>query len=185
MSDGRPGDPDLLLAAFRDLHAARLHGFALVLALGERATAADLAAETFRHIAPDAPRLRHPERAAATLRAELFRRARRMGLPRSAEEAGRTALAQLGIDGPTATALAALNLADRAAVLAAEVERFGEEDVATILGTSTVRARRLARVARGRFLDHHPGLRGALPWTTGSIGGRVAATAARAMGSGG
>lgn len=70
-------------------------------------------------------------------------------------------------------------------MLAAEVERFGEEDVATILGTSSVRARRLARVARGRFIDHHPGLRGALPGAAGAISARVAATAARAMGSGG
>lgn len=85
MPNSRPGDPDLLLAAFRDLHAARLHGFALVLALGERPTAANLAAETLRHVAPDAPRLRHPERAAAALRAELYRRARRLGLPRGAD----------------------------------------------------------------------------------------------------
>lgn len=180
----RPQDPQRLRAAFRDLHGARLHGFALILLLGDRALAAQLATETLDRLAVDAPRLRHPERAAAALRARLYQRALGIRSPRTPTESGVVALSRMGIDAPTATALAALSLPDRAALLAVEIERFGDEDVATILRTGAAAARRRARGAYRHYLDRHPGGDGLLRTVPGSIGERVQAVAARAMGMG-
>lgn len=173
-------DPELLRAAFRDLHGARLHGFALVLLLGDRETAASVTRATILHFADDAPRLRHPERAAAVLRADVVRTARRLRGRRGFGEAERMTLAHLGIDGPTANALAALDLVHRAALLAAELERFGDEDVALILGTGPGRARRRAADARRRYLDAHAGDDGER--RAGSITQRVGAVASATMG---
>lgn len=180
----RETDTDRLRAAFRDVHGARLHGFALVLLLGRRSEAGRLAAETLALLAADAPRLRHPERAAAVLRAELLRRARRERSARGAalNEEDARALARLGIDGATARALGALDLSHRAALVAADIERFGEADVAVILGGSIPRARAAARAARSRYVARYvpPHDHRARP---GSIAERLVGVASRAMGS--
>lgn len=170
-----------LRTAFRDLHGNRLHGFALVLLLGDRATAAALAGSTLDAVAADAARLRHPERAAAVLRSELHRRARRSYAGRLGESDLR-ALAGIGIDGATARALGALRLRDRAALIATDIERFGDDDVATILGTSAARARHLAAAARQRYVEHHAGYELDASPLPGSIGERVAAVAERTIG---
>ena len=179
-------DIELLRAAFRDVHGARLHGFALVLTLGDRQAAARLTADTFAALADEAPRLRHPERAAAALRAELLRRAprRRSGAVGDSEL---QVLERLGVDAPTAAALARLATAERAAVLASQIERFSDEDVAVILGVSPARARQATNRARRRYAEQRP-VTDATQATDaprdGSIVARVQATAARAMGAG-
>lgn len=178
-------DADLLRAAFRDLHAARLHGFALILLLGRRREASLLAAATLARHAGDAARLRHPERAAAVLRSELLRRARglRSARTQALDEPGAWALAELGIDAATARALSTLDLRGRAALAATEIERFGEADVAVILGCSIPRARQAAAAARSRYLARYVRADGDRP-RPGTIAERVGAVASRAMGSG-
>src|SRR6187431_2709085 len=69
-------NPDVLRAAFRELHGRRLHGFALLLTLGDRPGAARLASEALAAGAMRVDELRHPERAAAWLRHRLVDRAR-------------------------------------------------------------------------------------------------------------
>ncbi|MEO8247640.1 MAG: hypothetical protein ABI622_11055 [Chloroflexota bacterium] len=179
-----PGpDLELLRAAFRDVHGARLHGFALVLVLGNRHAAARLTADTFAALAEDAPRLRHPERAAAALRAELLRRARSTRT-RTVADTELQALAHLGVDAETAAALARLGMVDRAAMLASDIERFGDEDVAVILGVSPARARQVTTRARRRYVDLRAVTDVRAPPRDGSIVARVEAAAARAMGAG-
>lgn len=176
-------DAELLRAAFRDVHGVRLHGFALILLLGDRSGAARLASETIAAVAEDAPRLRHPERAAAVLRADLLRRVHRHRSPTELSEARRTALAHLGIDGATATALAQLGPDERAALVASQIERFGDDDVATILRTSPARARRAAVAARRRLIERVPAGHDSLDELHGPIAERVRDIATRAMGS--
>ena len=66
-SEGAP--PELMRAAFRDLHGTRLHGFALLVTLGDRAHAARLTrGDALAAGMAQAAALRHPERAAAWLR---------------------------------------------------------------------------------------------------------------------
>ena len=176
-------DADLLRAAFRDVHGVRLHGFALIVLLGDRTTAARLASETIAAAAADAPRLRHPERAAAVLRAGLLRRARRARAPGTLGESQRATLAHLGVDGPAAVALARLRPEERAALVASQVERFGDDDLATILRTTAGRARRAAMAARRRFIERFPAGGESLDELRGPIAERVRGVSARAMGA--
>ena len=145
-------DSELLHAAFRDVHAARLYGFALLVLHGDRPAAAYLTNVTLHDHAAQVMALRHPERAAAALRADLVRRARRIRRPSVNAEERMAALASLHVDEATTEALGALRIAARAAIVAADVERFGEEDVATILGRSAHAARRTVAAARRDYL---------------------------------
>lgn len=175
-------DAELLRAAFRDVHGVRLHGFALIVLLGDRATAARLASEAIAAAAVDAPRLRHPERAAAVLRASVLGRARRERVPKALTESHRSALAHLGIDEATAIALARLRAEERAALVASQVERLSDDDVATILRTTPGRARRTAMAARRRFIQGLPA-GGTADDLHGPIAERVRGVASRAMGT--
>src|ERR1041384_1046480 len=61
----RPSDEEgMLRAAFREAHGARLHGFALVVTLGDEQLAATLAVDALDAGVRHADALRHPERAA-------------------------------------------------------------------------------------------------------------------------
>ncbi len=170
-----------LRGAIRDLHGARLHGFALVLVLGDRPAAARLTAEAFAALDNEAPRLRHPERAAAALRAEVLRRARRIGV-RPLDQSAMDVLGRLGIDGPTAHALAAMTIAERAALIASQVERLGDEDVATTLAVAPARVRRVTASARSHYLALHSGDADEVTPAPGSITERIGLAAARVLG---
>lgn len=115
-------------AAFRELHGRRLHGFALLLMLGDAQRAAALAGEALSAASSRAAELRHPERAAAWLRARVTRRA-----GRSPAQASPHAVESLGVDPATLAGLAALDLRTRAAVVSRMVEGFDLRDVATIV----------------------------------------------------
>ena len=91
-------------------------------------------------------------------------------------------LAGLGIGAASARALGSMTLRDRAALISADIERFGEDDVATILGTSTPQARRAAATARRRYVERHPDGDLDAPPAPGSIGARVVAVSQRTMG---
>jgi len=137
-------DPSLR-DAFVELHGERLHGFALLVTLGDRPLAGMLSAEALASGAERIGQLRHPERAAAWLRASVTRAARRpaWGHQRPGEAERRDALLTLGVDPATYDALASLDARSRA-VVAATLEGFAAADVYEVVG-SDERVRRARR----------------------------------------
>ena len=146
--------PEHVRAAFRDLHGSRLHGFALLVTLGDRARAARLAGDALTAGALSAAELRHPERAAAWLRRRVAhdagRRRGRVGRPRAGD--GPMALDPLGVDAAAFAGLSALSPRERAALVADSVERLDRGDVATVAGVEGMRLDRLLRRARERYV---------------------------------
>jgi DNA-directed RNA polymerase specialized sigma24 family protein len=130
---------------FVELHGERLHGFALLVTLGDRTLAGILTAEALARGAERIEQLRHPERAAGWLRASLTRAARQpaWGHQRPGEPERRDALLRLGVDPATYDALASLDARSRA-VVAATVEGFAAADVYEVVG-SDERVRRARR----------------------------------------
>ena len=144
-----------LEAAFRALHGSRLHGFALLVALGEAEAAERAAGEALAAGGRQAAALSHPERAAAWLRARALRglhQSLSRGTPTS-PPAKRAALTSIGVDDTVYEGLAALSAEGRAALVASAIERFEPRDTETILGASPPAARRLIARARDRFLQ--------------------------------
>jgi len=146
-----PAAPELA-DALREVHGRRLHGFALLLTLGDRALAARLAADALAAAEARAGELRHPERAAAWLRARVLRgMPRRHRLPSPAEE--RAALEPLDIDPAAVDGLAVLAPRERAALIASDVERLDALDVETVAGRRGAHLERLLVRARRRYLS--------------------------------
>lgn len=181
-------DDSRLAEAFRNLHGARLHGFALLVTLGEPGPAERAAGEALAAGTQQASALRHPERAAAWLRARTLR-ALHQGLSKgnalSASERQAT-LAPLGVDAVAYEALALLSLEGRAALVASAIERFEPIDTETILGASPAAARRVVIQARTRYLQAVEGRQdapadAALPQPEGELAKVVREVAARAM----
>jgi len=179
-------EADLLRAAFREVHGAGLHGFALLLTLGDRSRAGAIAASALADGTVRVAELRHPERAAAWLRSRVLRAARRTAESRLHSHAERRSmLLELGVPEPAIATLEGLTIDDRAAMVASSVEGFGLPDVATILGRDLDATRRLLRDARNRYLSD------ALHWLAdvprdalvgGEIASRIDQAAARAIG---
>jgi len=169
------------------LHGPRLHGFALLLTLGDRRLAGVSAGRVLSAGAARAAQLRHPERGAAWLRAELLSEVRRAGAPRpQSVEARHATLAALGVPDGLTDALAALPLDERAALIAGMVERLDIRDVATILDRSGAATRQMLRNARVKYLGvASQWLRG-VPETTlpgGELSRRIDEAAAWAVGA--
>jgi DNA-directed RNA polymerase specialized sigma24 family protein len=161
---------------FVELHGERLHGFALLVTLGDRTLAGILTAEALARGAARIEQLRHPERAAGWLRASLTRAARQpaWGHQRPGEPERRDALLRLGVDPATYDALASLDVRSRA-VVAATVEGFAAADVYEVAGTDELvrRARRdylTAYLAASRTRNTTP--------AAGALTARVQAVAA-------
>jgi DNA-directed RNA polymerase specialized sigma24 family protein len=175
-------------AAFRDVHGRRLHGFALLLSLGDRPAAARAAGEALTLGARQSEELQHPERAAAWLRARAFqslKHAARVGDTKDVRER-RDALRELGAADAVFDGLAAIPPRERAVLIATSIERFDPIDVETIVGLPSGSGRRLAARTRERYLaavraPAPQGRLGTLPG--GELAARVAAAAERAMGS--
>jgi DNA-directed RNA polymerase specialized sigma24 family protein len=170
-------------AAFRELHAARLYGFALIVALGDRAWAAVLATDAIDAGMARVAELRHPERAAAWLRERVLAAHRPDHHTSSAVVAQHAAaLEEIGIDERVGRALAALSPKERAALVADEVERFDPLDTATIVRH---RGRRLVRLlvrARRRYAAAFgDGPTASAGFGDGPLARRVRAIAARAL----
>ena len=165
-------------AAFHELHGRSLNGFALLVTLESPAVAALRASESISVGMARLDELRHPERAAAWLRADLLGRTRRRAAPL---EQSASDLAAIGVDAAVLAGLAALSPRERAALVAADVERLDPRDVATIVGRSGARLDRLLVGARRRYLVRYLA---SMPKHAigGSIGDHVAATARRALG---
>jgi DNA-directed RNA polymerase specialized sigma24 family protein len=149
-SEGEP-DPlrDDVLAAFREVHARSLHGFALLLTLGDRARAARLTESALAEAAGRVDNLRHPERAASWLRGRVFRQARGKFRLGRRPPVGR--LAELGADEAVVRALALLSPRERAALLVTDIERFDRRDVASIVSLDAPALESLLRRARERY----------------------------------
>lgn len=150
--------------AFRELHGSRLHGFALLLTLGDRTRAARLTAETMAEGVARVGELRHPERAAAWLRARVLRRA---GGDRGDAGARRgdadLALAELGVGASVAAGLRRLSVVERAAVVTTAVERLDRRDIATVLGREGRDLERLVGRAMRAYLAAASAARRNLP----------------------
>jgi hypothetical protein len=151
-----PYDDATLAAAFRDLHGSRLHGFAMLVTLGDRQSAELVAGFALAAGAVQAAALRHPERAAAWLRARALRTLhQRRSIGRSTPTDGRRAtLATLGVDEAAYRGLASLSLDARAALVASGIERFDEIDIETILDASPSAARHAVAEARERYVRY-------------------------------
>ncbi len=181
-------DDALLAAAFRDLHGARLHGFAILVTLGDRHSAERAAGFALAAGAEQAAALRHPERAAAWLRARVLRALDRARWLRGSTpvEARRAVLAPLGVDEAVHRGLAALSIDARAALVASAIERFEPIDVETILDAAPAATRHTVAEARNRYLRYatggsNPGADAALDQPTGDLASRVQGVAARAF----
>jgi hypothetical protein len=181
-------EPNLRRAAFRDLHGARLHGFALLVSLGDRPRAARAAAEALEEGTRRSAELRHPERAAAWLRARVLRQLRH-GSPAHGgrrDRERRAALHGLGVADPAYEGLAALAIMPRAALVASTVERFDPIDVETILGLASGSSLRMVARARQRYLTAvaaRADARDLVDAPGGELGDRVREVAGRAMGA--
>jgi len=170
--------------AFRELHGQRLHGFALLLTLGDRAIAARLAADTIAAGSARAASLRHPERAAAWLRERVLRDAPgrlRRGRSQSRPERHH-ALGDLGADEGAIAGLEILDVRERAVLVAAMVERLDRRDVQTIVGVDGIRLDRLLRRANARYTSAMAAFQPGVPIEGGPITARVRSVATRALG---
>lgn len=172
-SAARETELSSLRAAFRELHGRRLAGFALLLLGGGAERAAALAAASLERGATQVTELRHPERAAAWLRADLLRHAR--GLSAAAPEPA--TLHDMRVAPPVAAALATLDPRSRAVVIAADVERFDLRDVEAIVGLRPAATARLLASARRRFAAAFDA--DATETTPGAIAAAVSAAAGR------
>lgn len=195
----RPGEPhvavpaaaqrmDLVEAAFRDLHGARLLGFAQLVTLGDARSAASAAGHALNQGARRAEELRHPERAAAWLRARVLKLLPRRDARRTeaAEAAARARLERLGVSRLAFDGLAALPRPERAVLVASDIERFEPTDLETIAGRDHGATRQLATSARRRYLaamslslDGEP----APSSQAGELAERVRSIAERAVGT--
>ena len=183
-------EDDKLEAAFRDLHGPRLHGFALLVALGEVEVAERAAGEALAAGGQQAAELSHPDRAAAWLRAHAVR-----GLhqsigrgPATAAAVRRAAVQSIGVDDVVYEGLTALTVEGRAALIASAIEHFEAEDTQTILGASPTAARRIIARALARYIEvvgAQPGDPSASgPASQGLLARRIREVAARAMAPG-
>jgi hypothetical protein len=177
----RRASHEVMRAAFRELHGPRLHGFALLLTLGNRPRAARLAAQALAEGAERSAELRHPERAAAWLRARIVKGARGGALVggRRAAAEPEELLRQMGVDNLAYRGLSALGLMERAALIAGEIERLDPLDVAAVLEASPSRARQISTAARRRYL--RVATPASPPETPGPIAVRVHEAARRAI----
>lgn len=171
---------DVVRSAFRELHGSRLHGFALLLTIGDRPRSARLAADALRAAEANLAAHRHPERAAAWLRGHVLRGAgRHLGRIPTAER--QAAFEELGVTGPALAGLSALNARERAAVIAASIEQLDPLDVATIVGRDGARLDSLLRRARARYLEGAAAVPADTSLQPGPITQRLRAGAARAF----
>jgi DNA-directed RNA polymerase specialized sigma24 family protein len=173
---------EVVRAAFHDLHGQRLHGFGLLLTLGDRAATSRLVGEALAAGVDRAGHLRHPERAAAWLRARVVRNAGRVGVARHRVGEGGAALTDLGADPAVVSGLAALDRRERATIIASSIERLDARDVSTIVDRDGRSLERLLHHARARYLAAYDAAADDGPAIDGPLAARLHEIAQRAMG---
>lgn len=126
----------------------------MLVTLGDSELAERVAGFALAAGAAQAAALRHPERAAAWLRARMLRTLKEQGRFRrsAAADDRRATLAPLGVGGAVYRGLASLDLNARAALVASSIERFDPIDVETILNEAPAATRRVVAEARKRYL---------------------------------
>jgi hypothetical protein len=177
-----PGAParEAIRGAFREVHGRRLHGFALLMTLGDRALAARLASGALADATEHETELRHPERAAAWLRSRVVASMpRRRRSPSPAKK--RAALDPLGVDAAVTVGLAALGTRDRAALIAADLERLDGRDVETIARLRGAQLERTLTRARRRYMAAYVASPLATATTDGLLVRRIRAVATRTI----
>lgn len=171
----------MLRAAFRELHGARLHGFALLVTLGDRALASRLTAEALSEGTAHASELRHPERASSWLRARVLRGVKRGRRSGSTREERRAVLTTLGVDAATFDILAGFTPVERAALIAGVIERLDPRDLEFVLGTSPTAVHRQTAAVRRHFLERRAATSASESLAEPVLANRVAEIAARAL----
>lgn len=166
--------------ALRELHAPSLHGFALLLTLGDRRRALALTADALATADAHAAELRHPERGAAWLRARVTATVGRRD-SRLDAETRLDALGLLGVSTAVLAGLAALRPLERAALIASSIERLDDRDVGTIVGCSGRRLDALLGRARRAYLEGCAAAPGGPSSLGGPLTDLVRSAAARAM----
>lgn len=136
--------------AFREVHARSLHGFALLLTLGDGPEARRLVDVALSKAVDHIEQLRHPERAAAWLRRQVVESARWRVAVRSLPSS--EPLIRQGAERAVMRALARLSRLERAALIASDIERLDRRDVAALVGRDGSDVDRLLRRARTRYL---------------------------------
>ena len=127
-------EPNSSVSTMRERHGRQLQGFALLLTLGDKPAAAQLAADALEAGAVRAHQLQHLGREAAWLRHSVVRAATRRRVdPNRDEPSRRAALTALGVNDEAHVALSALSMFERAAVVASAVEGLDEPDVGTVV----------------------------------------------------
>jgi DNA-directed RNA polymerase specialized sigma24 family protein len=182
LAPDRDPPEEVVRAAFHDLHGRRLHGFGLLLTLGDRRATSRLVGEALAAGVDGVGSLRHPERAAAWLRARIVRNAGRMGVARHRIGDDRAALNELGADAPVVAGLAALDRRERAAIIAASIERLDARDVSTIVDREGRSFEKLMTRARGRYASAYEAAADDEPSIEGPLAARLHEIAIRAMG---
>ena len=160
----------------------------MLVTLGDQQAAERVAGFSLAAGAQQAAALRHPERAAAWLRARTLRvlRSRRWLGGSPPIEVRRAALAPLGVGEAVYRGLAALSINARAALVASDIERLDPIDVETILDAAPSATRHTVAEARSRYLQSATDGVGeeadlALDQQAGELAGRVQRVAARAF----
>jgi hypothetical protein len=180
--DGRSDsttDATAVKTAFSELHNARLFGFALLLTLGDRDRAASITAAALADADPTA--LRHPERAAATLRRRVVSLLGRRGPQGASTLTSRFAFGDMSVDGAVISGLQALTSTERAALVASHVEGFDIRDVATIVGRDGGSLDRLMRRAAQKYAAAYVASAPDAPAAAGRLAGLINETAERAL----
>lgn len=173
--------PDAVRIAFQEVHGPRLHGFALLLTLGDRPHGARVAAQALVDGGERSGELRHPEQAAAWLRQRVLREARndrRHAPPGSPRD---RSLEELGAGACVIAALGMLRVRERAALIARDIEGLDQRDVCTIVGIDGAAMERLLRRARLRYVDAFAAIMGDGGDVDGPLSKRIRAESSRVL----
>jgi DNA-directed RNA polymerase specialized sigma24 family protein len=140
--------------ALPEQQGAAVHGFALILAMGDRPRALRLATEALDAAAARSHQLSTDGEAGTWLRAWIVQHIGPMPANVSLDDpARRHALELVGVSDVVAAAISTLTVEERAALLAASVEGFSLPEVATVLDCTQTMARRILKRARGRYAE--------------------------------
>jgi DNA-directed RNA polymerase specialized sigma24 family protein len=145
--------------SMRELHGRRLHGFALLVTLGDQPLAGRLAADALAADDVGTTELSRPALTAALLRRAVLRLATHREADLELDQVivgmnspvppvdGPAALESLRVDARAFAALRVLGIRQRAAIVATFVERLAPRDVATIVELDGARLESLVRDA--------------------------------------
>jgi DNA-directed RNA polymerase specialized sigma24 family protein len=169
--------PEIPQPAFVDLHGRSLHGFSLLLCLGDEPAAGQLTADALARGLEHPDELGHPERAAAWLRGSVYRDY----VPTDADAGIPDTLHRIGVTPAAAAGLAALSGKERAALIAGDIERLDRRDAATVIGAGGREFSRVIARARRRYVEAFVAASADAPVADGPIVRHLRGEAARLL----